>query len=191
MRIITGSAKGIQLETLSGEDITRPTTERVKEAIFSMLQFELEGTRVLEPFGGSGQLTLEALSRGAASAVIGDSHASAVSVIRKNILKTGMSDKVRLLQADYKTLLKGLAKKETFDIVFLDPPYAMNLIPDALDRLYRSDLLALGAIIVCESDDPHPIAYEGLTLRRFSKYGRIFITVLEKLAVEKNTKEMV
>ena len=111
MRIITGSAKGVKLFTLNGEDITRPTAERVKEALFSMIQFDIEGRRVLDLFAGSGQLGLEALSRGAASATFVDSSKSAVEIIKKNAEKTKLIDRARILNADYKADQKFCRKR--------------------------------------------------------------------------------
>lgn len=182
MRIITGTARGVRLETLDGDDITRPTGEKVKEALFSMIQFEIDGARVLDVFSGSGQLALEALSRGASYAVMGDVSPEAVAVIRKNALKTKLAGNTRILNVDYKTLIKGLEKREKFNIVFIDPPYASGLIEDTLARLVRSDILSPNAIVICESDSPEPKACEGLVQRRFAKYGRVFVTVLENPA---------
>lgn len=179
MRIITGKARGVLLETLEGDEITRPTAEKVKEALFSMIQFEIDGARVLDVFSGSGQLALEALSRGASYAVMGDVSPEAVAIIRKNALKTKLAENTRILNVDYKTLIKGLEKREKFNIVFIDPPYASELIEDTLARLVRSDVLAPNAIVICESDSPQPKVCEGLTQRRFAKYGRIYVTVLE------------
>lgn len=183
MRIITGKARGVHLETLEGDEITRPTAEKVKEALFSMIQFEIDGARVLDVFSGCGQLALEALSRGASYAVMGDVSPEAVAIIRKNSLKTKLAENTRILNVDYKTLIKGLEKREKFNIVFIDPPYASGLVEDTLARLVRADILAPNAIIICESDSPEPKACEGLVQRRFAKYGRIYITVLEN-AVE-------
>ena len=186
MRIITGTARGVRLETLDGDDITRPTGEKVKEALFSMIQFEIDGARVLDVFSGSGQLALEALSRGASYAVMGDVSPEAVAVIRKNALKTKLAGNTRILNVDYKTLIKGLEKREKFNIVFLDPPYNTDLLHDSLkliaEREVRSDILAPNAIVICESDSPEPKACEGLVQRRFAKYGRVFVTVLENPA---------
>ena len=178
MRVITGTARGRRLLTLEGDDV-RPTTDIVKEALFSIIQFEIEGRKVLDLFGGCGQLAIEALSRGASYAVMGDSSPEAVTVIRKNALKTKLAQNTRILNVDYKTLIKGLEKREKFNIVFLDPPYASGLIEDALARLVRADILAPNAIVICESDSPDPKTCEGLVQRRFSKYGRVYLTVLE------------
>jgi len=152
MRIITGSARGTRLATLEGE-ATRPTAERVKEAVFSMLQFEIEGRAVLDLFAGSGQLGLEALSRGAAHATLIDASREAVDVILANAKKTHLFEKCRVSCADWAAYLRGTAGKKTFDIVFLDPPYASGLVPQALGRLADGGLLAPGAAVVCETDN--------------------------------------
>ena len=126
MRIITGSARGTRLETPEGLD-TRPTAERVKEALFSMIQFEIDGKRVLDLFGGSGQLGLEALSRGAWKATFVDASKEAVETIKTNAKKTKLFDRCVILNTDYKAFIRGAAGKERFDIIFLDPPYASEL----------------------------------------------------------------
>ncbi len=174
MRIITGKARGIKLLTLEG-DATRPTSERAKEAVFSMLQFEIEGRTVLDLFGGSGQLALEALSRGAKSAVVADSSKAAVTVINKNIEKTKLSD-CRVLLSDWKESLRRL-KGEKFDIVFLDPPYAMQIIPDILTALLP--YLKQTSTVVCESgyDLSKDIA-EDFEIKKSTKYGVAYITIV-------------
>ncbi len=153
MRIITGKAKGIKLTTLEGEN-TRPTSERAKEAIFSMIQFELEGRRVLDLFAGSGQMGLEALSRGAESAVMVDHAKAAVSVIKQNIIKTKLEG-ASAICADSLEFLRGEGRKRNesakFDIVFLDPPYSEKLIPKALELLLSGRLIKRTSLIVCES----------------------------------------
>ena len=152
MRIITGTARGIKLTTLEG-DTTRPTAERVKEAVFSMIQFEIEGRMVLDLFAGSGQLALEALSRGAAKATIIDASREAVNVIMDNAKKTRLFDRCRISCADYASFIRGAQGREKYDIVFLDPPYGAGLMPEALRKLDRGDLFAPGAVIVCETDN--------------------------------------
>ncbi|MBR6602386.1 MAG: 16S rRNA (guanine(966)-N(2))-methyltransferase RsmD, partial [Clostridia bacterium] len=131
MRIITGKAKGIRLATLDGE-ATRPTSERTKEAVFSMLQFDIEGRRVLDLFAGSGQMGLEALSRGAQSATFVDHAKAAISVIKQNIEKTRLEG-ANVVCADSLEYLRTEGRKRNesakFDIVFLDPPYADKIIP--------------------------------------------------------------
>lgn len=152
MRIITGTARGIKLTTLEG-DTTRPTAERVKEAVFSMIQFEIEGRTVLDLFAGSGQLALEALSRGAAKATIIDASREAMNVIMDNAKKTRLFDRCRISCADYASFIRGAQGREKYDIVFLDPPYGAGLMPEALRKLDRGELFAPGAVIVCETDN--------------------------------------
>lgn len=179
MRIITGSARGATLETLDGEH-TRPTAERVKEAIFSMIQFDIEGRSILDLFGGSGQLALEALSRGAAGALIADSDRDACAVIKRNAQKTKLFQKTRILCSDYKTVIRGLAGREKFDIIFLDPPYASDYVEDSLKRLIEADAIAEGAYIICEGERSVPFSCEGLNIIKHNKYGRVYITLLQK-----------
>jgi 16S rRNA (guanine(966)-N(2))-methyltransferase RsmD len=152
MRIITGTARGIKLTTLEG-DTTRPTAERVKEAVFSMIQFEIEGRTVLDLFAGSGQLALEALSRGAAKATVIDASRDAMNVIMDNAKKTRLYDRCRISCADYASFIRGAQGREKYDIVFLDPPYGAGLMPEALRKLDRGELFAPGAVIVCETDN--------------------------------------
>lgn len=152
MRIITGTARGTKLATLEGEN-TRPTAERVKEAVFSMLQFELEGRTVLDLFAGSGQLGLEALSRGAEKATLIDDSLDANAIIMENAKKTHLFDRCRISCADYATFIRGAAGREKYHIVFLDPPYAAGLMPEVLKKLADSGILAHDAAVVCETDN--------------------------------------
>lgn len=182
MRIITGSARGAKLITLEGE-ATRPTAERTKEAIFSMIQFDIEGRKVLDLFAGSGQLALEALSRGAAEAVMCDSSKEAAEVIRKNATKTRLSDKVNLHVCDSLKLIPKLGT-EKFDLVFLDPPYALKLIPSVLNSLIANNKLKPTSIIVCESateadvfcgDESLESSFE---IKKKARYGAAFVTIM-------------
>ena len=178
MRIIAGTARRRVLETL-----TRPTGERVKEGLFSAIQFELDGRHVLDLFCGSGQLALEALSRGAESAVMIDDNVSAVEVIKTNAKNTGLMKQCRISRMDYSEYLKSAAAKgEKFDLVFLDPPYAKDVKDEVLKKVARAGILAPGAIVVCESDVDRFTENEavyGLNFRRKYRYGRVFITMLE------------
>ena len=151
MRIITGTARGIQLETIEG-NATRPTADRVKEALFSMLQFDIEYRRVLDLFAGSGQLGLEALSRGASSAVFTDSSRECVDVILRNAAKTRLKDRCRVSVQDFKNYLKGNKGREKFHIIFLDPPYNTSLMKEALELISEYAILEDGGVIVCETD---------------------------------------
>ncbi len=151
MKIVTGKAKGRKLISLEG-DATRPTSERIKEAIFSSIQFDIENRRVLDLFAGSGQMGLEALSRGAASAMFIDSSLDAMNVIKANIRSTGFSDNSRTLVSDYRNYIRKASRngESLFDLVFIDPPYALTCAKDALCRLAESGLLADGALCVLE-----------------------------------------
>ncbi|MBQ2729322.1 MAG: 16S rRNA (guanine(966)-N(2))-methyltransferase RsmD [Clostridia bacterium] len=152
MRIITGSARGIVLSTLEG-DATRPTSDRAKEALFSMIQFDIEGRRCLDLFAGSGQLGLEALSRGAAHCVFIDEAREAVEIVLANAKKTKLFDRCRISTGTFSQYLKNAQGREEFDLIFLDPPYSAGYIPEALRLIADGGLLRAGGRIVCESDN--------------------------------------
>ena len=180
MRIITGTARGVNLVTLEGEEITRPTTQRTKEGIFSAIQFEIAGKRVLDLFSGCGQMALEALSRGAESAVMRDESAEAVEIIKINAKKTGLIKSCRISRMDYSEYLKSASGREKFDIVFLDPPYSKSMKDEILKKLTRTDILADGCIIVCESDkDEIDGDVHGLNLRKKYKYSRAITYIFD------------
>ena len=145
MRVITGTAGGRKLRSPDGDAI-RPTTDLVKQAMFNILQFDLEGRKVLDLFGGTGQLGIEALSRGAREAVFTDSSRSAVTLIRENLTRCGM--KARVLQTD---VFRFLDSGEKFDVIFIDPPYDSGLYDAVLERINSVDNLTEGGIIVCEA----------------------------------------
>jgi 16S rRNA (guanine(966)-N(2))-methyltransferase RsmD len=182
MRIITGSARGTKLATLEGE-ATRPTAERVKEAIFSMIQFELQDSWVLDLFAGSGQLGLEALSRGAEKAHLIDKSPEAVNIIKQNAQKTHLYNRCRVLAMDWAEYLnssKGLYK---FDYVFLDPPYSTGMLHDALALLPDCNLLTDGARIFAEDEkedifDGDEVLAARYSIEKINHYGRIYIAVL-------------
>ncbi|MBO4220145.1 MAG: 16S rRNA (guanine(966)-N(2))-methyltransferase RsmD [Clostridia bacterium] len=178
MRIITGTAKGCTLDTLPGL-ATRPTSDRVKEAVFSMIQFDIEGRNVLDLFAGSGQLGLEALSRGAKHAVFLDISPQAAETVRKNAEKTRLSGKCTVFTGDYSTFFRTGRNK--FDLVFLDPPYSSDFIPRALKALDSNGFLNSGALAVCESDSQDPCPDSGgcgFEVLKNARYGRTFITLL-------------
>ncbi len=182
MRIITGKAKGIRLKTLEG-DATRPTAERVKEAIFSMIQFDVEGRRVLDLFAGSGQLALEAVSRGAASAVLVDKSRDAVRIIEENIKKTKLEAACTVRQADCLDFLRR-AKGTQFDLIFLDPPYASGLYAPILKALWENGMIKPHSMVICESDfeelfQTEPSLTECYTIKKQSKYSKTVISILE------------
>ncbi len=179
MRIITGLARGTKLRTLEG-DATRPTPEVVKEAVFSMIQFELEDRRILDLYSGSGQMGLEALSRGARKATMIDINPDAVKIIRENAQKAKLYDKCVVLNSDARKVMKGFSGKEKFDIIFIDPPYASKSVPAILADLIKYDIVEENGIVICEDDSSTAYECEGFTLRRHAKYGRVYVTVLEK-----------
>ncbi len=150
MRIITGIAKGKKLETLEGE-ATRPTSERIKEAIFSSIQFEIENRRVLDLFAGSGQMGLEAISRGAARAVFIDSSREAMDIVKKNAKFVGFDGSCHYLVSDWRNYIRKASGREQFDLVFIDPPYSMECCAEAADLLAEKGLIIPGALVVLES----------------------------------------
>ena len=172
MRVITGTAKGCRLETLAGTD-TRPTVERVKEGIFSAINFEIEGRRVLDLFAGSGQMGLEALSRGAASCVFVDSSRDAVQGVRRNMTATKLSANATVLCRDALGFLQQ--STERFDLVFLDPPYDAQLLVPCLEAL--AGRVTPGGAVLCESDrgTELPDAVGDLVLDRSYRYGRVIV----------------
>lgn len=175
MRVITGEAKGRNLKTLDGLH-TRPTAGKVKEAMFSILHFDLEGRRVLDLFAGSGQLGIEALSRGARECVFVDNDRGAISVVRENVTKCGFNDRAKILQTDYAGYLK---RGEKFDIIIIDPPYSEKLWKRALEISSRFDTLNFGGIMVIESEskDALPDRVGNLVRGREYGFGRTKLTV--------------
>lgn len=179
MRVIAGKAKGMQLHTPDGM-LTRPTTDRVKEALFSILQFDLPGARVLDLFGGTGQLGIEALSRGAASAVFVDSRREACQLIRTNLEKTHLASDARVVQSDYLEYLNRC--REKFNLILLDPPYAEVFLENSIKRITEIDILQQGGIIAAERPlrKELPWEFHGFTRSRDYKYGKILLTLYRK-----------
>lgn len=180
MRVITGTAKGRRLKTLEGNDV-RPTTDKVKEAIFSSIQFDIEGRQILDLFAGSGQLGIEALSRGAQSAVFVDLNPEAIDIIRDNLKVTGFEDISKIIRADYFSFIASA--KEKFDIAFLDPPYREGLLESALSTV--TNIINDTGIIICE----HPIdvnlskEINGFIEKKQLKFGKILVSVYKKEGV--------
>lgn len=179
MRVITGKAKGIVLKTPEGM-LTRPTTDRVKEALFSIIQFEIPGARVLDLFGGTGQLGIEALSRGAKSAVFVDAREDACRLIRENLRRTHMDTQGRVVRSDYLDYLKKC--RDRFEIIFLDPPYAEVFLENALKMITEIDILQSGGIIITERPlgKDLPWDFSGYTRSRDYKYGKTLLAVYRK-----------
>lgn len=179
MRVITGTARGRRLGELSGRD-TRPTTDRVKEGLFNIIQFDIEGRSVLDLFGGTGQLGIECLSRGAAHCTFVDEQKDAVSLIRENLRVTELEERAKVVRGDAMSFLSGSSEK--FHLIFLDPPYDANLLDSTLKRIAGIDILAENGIIICESrasqDLPElPMPYQK---RKAYRYGKIKVTLYRK-----------
>ena len=180
MRVITGKARGIVLKTPVGM-ATRPTADRVKEAIFNIIQFDVPAARVLDLFGGTGQLGIEALSREAKSAVFVDEREDACRLIRENLKRTKLEQFGRVIRSDYMAYLK--ACKEKFDIIMLDPPYAEVFLENSLKMITEIDILQSGGIIVAERPvgKELPWDFAGFERSRDYKYGNTLITIYRKL----------
>lgn len=182
MRVITGLARGSRLETLSGES-TRPTSDKVKESLFSAIQFDIEGRRVLDLFAGSGQLGIEALSRGAAGCVFVDKNTEAVQLIKRNLQHTHLYDKAQVVGAEALTYLTRPG--ERFDLVFLDPPYAADLLLPALEKV--APLVNDGGLIICETDrEEMPVSVDRFSLSRSYRYGRIYVHIYRYITEEES-----
>lgn len=179
MRVITGKARGVVLKTPDGM-ATRPTADRVKEALFSIIQFDIPGANVLDLFGGTGQLGVEALSRGAKSAVFVDEREDACQLIKENLKRTKMENLGKVIRSDYKAFIKNTGEK--FDIILLDPPYAEIFLENSLKMITEIDILQSGGIIVTERPfgKELPWSFEGYTRSKDYKYGKTLLTLYRK-----------
>lgn len=174
LRIITGEIKGKKLISLEG-DATRPTSDRIKGAMFSSIQFDIENRRVLDLFAGTGQLGLEALSRGASTCTFIDMSRDAMEVVKKNATACGYFDRCRYSVADYRNFIRKAGGRDTYDLVFIDPPYAMSCCIEALSLLAEREVIIPGAIIVMESgeEDMSRLAeLSGFELIKSTAYGK-------------------
>lgn len=185
MRVITGIARGRRLETLEGDDV-RPTTDRIKEAVFSIIQFETEGRVFLDLFAGSGQMGIEALSRGASRCVFVDSSQRSIRAINENLRTTKLEKYSEVINRDSYDYIKHTAR--TFDIIILDPPYRHNHIDNILP--FAAAKLNNGGFIVCEyeKEADEPAVPESLVLKKTYKYGKISVTILYKTFPEDEEK---
>ena len=179
MRVITGKARGTVLKTPEGLQ-TRPTADRVKEALFSIIQFDVPGAKVLDLFGGSGQLGIEALSRGAKQAVFVDESDAACKLIRENLRRTKLESDARIIRSDYMAFLNSCHDK--FDLIFLDPPYAELFLENAIKRISEIDILQSGGIIVAERPLGKEILWDfpGFSRSKDYKYGNCLLTLFKK-----------
>ena len=179
MRVITGKARGVVLKTPDGM-ATRPTSDRVKEALFSIIQFDVPTARVLDLFGGTGQLGIEALSRNAKSAVFVDEREEACKLIRENLKRTRLEDCARVVRSDYMAFLRTC--KEKFDIIFLDPPYAEAFLENSLKMITEIDILQSGGIIVTERPVEKDFLFDfpGYSRSKDYKYAKTILTIFRK-----------
>lgn len=179
MRVITGKARGVSLKTPEGLK-TRPTADRVKEALFSIIQFDIPGAKVLDLFGGTGQLGIEALSRGASSAIFVDQWDGACKLIRENLQRTKLASDGKVVCTDYMSYLRRC--NEQFDIIFLDPPYAEVFLENALYEITEIDILRYGGIIVTERPLGKELLWDNPCYSRSKdyKYGKTLLTIFMK-----------
>lgn len=179
MRVITGTARGKKLKELPGLD-TRPTTDRVKEGLFNVIQFDIEGRRILDLFAGTGQLGIECLSRGAAHCDFVDSAPAAMKIIKENVAACRLTEKATFHPKDFSAFLNGVRGK--YDLIFLDPPYASGNLERALEKITAIDIVTGNGIIVCET----PVEHELPELPDFFqkqgeyRYGKIKVTLYRR-----------
>ena len=178
MRVITGKARGVQLKTPDGM-LTRPTADRVKEALFSIINFDIPGAQVLDLFGGTGQLGIEAMSRGAERCVFVDAREDACKLIKENLKRTKLEGTV--IRSDYMEYLNRC--KEQFSIIFLDPPYAEEYLENAIKRIAEIDILQTDGIIVAERPVGKELTwdFDGYQRSKDYKYGKTLLTIYRKL----------
>lgn len=188
MRVITGSARGRRLGELKGQE-TRPTAGKVKEGVFSALQFDIEGRRVLDLFAGTGQMGIEALSRGAVSCVFVDRRADAAQLVRSNLAVCGLADRAQVVCGDAMGYLTAL--RAQFDLIFLDPPYADDVLERAIAHIARFDILAPHGIIVaeCPVEKRLPTLDAPYRIHREYRYGKIKVTVYRRDGEEREQTE--
>ena len=173
MRVITGTARGRRLVTLEGDDV-RPTTDKVKESLFNIIQFDVEGSLFLDLFAGCGQIGIEALSRGARQAVFVDKSKKSIDVIKQNLKTTGFEKNASVVNSDSLAFLSRRAEK--YDIVFIDPPYLTGLLQDALERVVPC--MIESGIIICESPVKDELPEKVGKFEVFKKYsyGKTMLT---------------
>ncbi len=178
MRVITGSARGRKLKEPAGYDI-RPTADSVKEAVFSIIQFDIEGRRVLDLFAGTGQLGVECLSRGAKRVTFVDESRQAIALVRENLKRCGMEADADVVQTES---IGFIGRDGKYDLIFLDPPYDSGLLGSALDKIAKFDILSDGGIIICESraETALPALAPPYAVTKERRYGKIKITICEK-----------
>ena len=181
MRIISGTARGTKLYTLEGQT-TRPTLDRVKESLFNIIQNEIPNSIFLDLFSGSGAIGLEAASRGAKKVILCDKSKDAIQIIKKNIEKTHLSEKVKLYNLDYELLLKTKVK-EKLDIVYIDPPYDSDFVIKSIKCVIEQKLADENSVIIIETDDEKRILKDienlEIEVTDTRKYGRASLIFLK------------
>lgn len=177
VRVISGSARGLKLNT-PGDDRVRPTTDRVKESMFNIVQDWVYDSQVLDLFAGSGALGIEALSRGASQAVFCDNSLDSIKIIKSNIEKARVADRSQIVSGDFKRCLRDMeAKNQSFDMIFVDPPYYKGLFEEVLDTIRSCKILKKDGIVIVEHDAKRPIGQvEGLEVYKEKKYGITMLT---------------
>ncbi len=184
MRVISGKSRGKKLVSLEGDN-TRPTLDRVKEALFNIIQFDIQNAVVLDLFAGTGALGVEALSRGAKEAIFCDKAPEAIKVIKQNVTNTNNLDKSTILNKDYNEILENISKQnKKLDIVFLDPPYKTNLAVDALQKIINKNILTEDGIVIIETDDINKekeiLKTEKVEIFDKRKYGSVWLIFIRK-----------
>ncbi|WP_071395452.1 16S rRNA (guanine(966)-N(2))-methyltransferase RsmD [Bacillus tuaregi] len=179
MRVVSGSCKGIALKAVPGHS-TRPTTDKVKEAMFNMIGPYFDGGVGLDLFAGSGGLGIEALSRGLQQVIFVDRDGKAIQTIRDNIHKCGFEDQVEIYRNDAERAVKAVTKRElSFDYIFLDPPYKKQQLEKLMEMISEQNLLNEKGTIICEhsSDIDLPQTIGSFTKKKQEKYGIIAVSI--------------
>lgn len=182
MRVISGKARGTNLETLNGNN-TRPTLDRIKESLFNIIQGDIISAKVLDLFSGSGALGIESLSRGAISCVLCDNSKDAINIINKNLKKTHLEESTTVINNDYLKAL-NLLKNEKFDVIFIDPPYEANIAVDSINKIMELDLLSKEGIIILETDNKEreleSLKNINVNVYDLRNYGRVTLIFLNR-----------
>lgn len=188
MRVIAGQSRGIKLETIEGL-ATRPTTDRVKEAMFSMIHNALYDSQVLDLFSGSGGLGIEAASRGASRVTIVENSKKCIEIIKKNIQKTKLNDKIEVVQQDVDHFMAGQSIEGVYDFILMDPPYLKNFIEPLLEEIAQKNILKPLGVIIVEHDIKDVLLehYGTLYLDRKKKYGKTAVSVYRRNEHDKSS----
>lgn len=182
MRVISGTARGLKLDSLEGEN-TRPTLDRIKESLFNIIHSKIRDAYVLDLFAGSGSLGIECASRGAKEVVFCDQSKQAINIIKKNIKKARIENETEVILGDFQNCLT-LDKK--YDIIFLDPPYKTDLVKRATEKIIEKDILKEDGILVIETDDEEKIKKDleslghKIDIYDQRKYGRVKLIFVRK-----------